>query len=60
MFDQAVRQPMLMDDTARDDLYVLQHSTVEILRPLSSQLLSNLRHEEEEEWIFCEEVEQGN
>ena len=60
MFDQAVRQPMLLDDTARGDLFVLQQSTVEIKRPLSPQLLPNLRHEEQEEWIFCEVADQGN
>ena len=43
MFDQAVRQPMIMDDSARENTLVCPH--------LSQNCMGR---EEEEEWVICE------
>ena len=61
MFDQAVRQPMIMDDSACENTLVRQHVEGEAsvsLFPRSSQ--NSMGSEEEEEWIICELDDLGN
>ena len=55
MFDQAVRQPMIMEDSARESTLVRQRDEGEAsvsLIPHSSQ--NSMGSEEEEEWITSE------
>ena len=59
MFDQAVRQPMILEDSAHESALECQRDEGEALVcliPHSSQ--NSLGSEEEEEWIICELDEQ--
>ena len=61
MVDQAVRQPMIMEDSAHESALVCQHDEGEAsvsLIPHSSQI--SMGSEEEEEWIICELDDLGN
>ena len=55
MFDQAMRQPMILDDSALENTLVRQHDEGEApvsMLPHSSQ--NSIGSEEEDEWIICE------
>ena len=61
MFDQAVRQPMILEHSAHESALECQHDEGEAsvsLIPHSSQ--NSLGSEEEEEWIICELDDLGN
>ena len=61
MLDQAVRQPMIMDDSARENTLVCQHDNGEASVSLSPHLSQNsMGREEEEEWVICELDDLGN
>ena len=61
MFDQAVRQPMLMDDSARENTLALQRDNGEASVSLSPHLSPNsMGREKKEEWVICELDELGN
>ena len=58
MFDQAVSQSMIMDDSARENTLVRQRDNGEASVSLSPHLSQN--SEEKEEWVICELDDLGN
>ena len=61
MFDQAVRQLMIMDDSALENTLVRQHgegeAPVSVIPHSSHNFMGS---EEEEEWILCELDDRGS
>ena len=61
MFEQVVRHPMIMDDSAPSNLLVSQRDNDGASVALSSHSSQNsITRQEEEEWILCEFDDLGN